>query len=168
MKEGIIFGAGKVGRKVYVPLTLKYNIKVIAYVDNSISLQGNMLYDVPIISCGEIAKLCYDLIFIALYDLDQINEVRQQLAQQGVANEKIVVLATDLSYMQVFMDQRFVWIKGYADWIYGMGGAEVMWQSVAFLEEIQLSFLMLSSQIKSCFYLILLRDFQHRIRKRRA
>ena len=122
MKKAIIFGAGKLGRSVFAPLVVEYGMNIIAYVDNSEEIYNKQLYGIPIMNCKEIKKISYDLIFIAVYDFDEIKKIVLQLVRIGVPEEKIVVLSTELSFLNVFMNQRFQWIKNYAEYFYSLEG----------------------------------------------
>lgn len=117
MKKGIIWGAGKIGERVYSPLIMKYGMNIIAYIDNCEEKRKGTLYGLPIVACEDIKDLEYDLIFIAMYDYGQIADVKQQLEQLGIPSDKVVELVTDLKYIDVFMTQRFEWIKDYACWL---------------------------------------------------
>lgn len=117
MKRAIIWGAGQMGKMVYSPLVTKHGMNIIAYIDNSKEKRNDTLYGLPVAAGEDLKKMDFDLVFIALYDYRKIAEVRGQLKQIGVPEEKIIELATDLRYIDVFMTQRFEWIREYARWI---------------------------------------------------
>lgn len=117
MKKCIIWGTGKMGKRAYSPLVTKHEMNIIAYADNCEEKRKGTLYGLPIVAGEDIKDLEYDLIFIAVYDYRQIADVRQQLEQLGIPSDKVVELATDLKYIDVFMTQRYEWIKDYACWL---------------------------------------------------
>lgn len=53
--------------------------------------------------------------------------------------DKIIEFVTNLNYMDVFMTQRFEWIKDYAYW-FKENVEEGLLQNVVFLEEILQNF----------------------------
>lgn len=117
MKRVVIWGAGEMGKMVYSPLVTKCGVSIIAYVDNCKEKRNKPLYGLPVMEGEALKSMDFELVFIALYDYRQIAEVREQLKQMKVPEEKIVELATDIKYLNVFMTPRFEWIKGYARWI---------------------------------------------------
>lgn len=50
IKKAIIWGAEKKGRKVYLPLVTKYDMNIIAYVDNREKKRKDTLYGLPIVA----------------------------------------------------------------------------------------------------------------------
>lgn len=125
MKKGIIWGTGKMGKRAYLPLVTKYEMNIIAYVDNCEEKRKDTLYGLPIVAGEDINDLEYDLVFIAVYDYKQIADVERQLEQLGIPSDRVIELATNLNYIDVFMTQRFEWIKDYAQWLKesSVGGA---------------------------------------------
>ena len=117
MKKGIIWGAGYWGNTAYSPLVTKYKMNIIAYADNCEEKRKGTLYGLPIVAGEDIKGLEYDLIFIAIYNDKQIAAVKQQINQLGIPSDKVIELVTDLNYIDVFMTQRFEWIKDYACWL---------------------------------------------------
>lgn len=125
MKKVVIWGTGKIGKMVYAPLVTKYEMDVIAYADNCAAKRKEKLYGLPIVDGETLCSLDFDLVLIALYDYRQIMEVRNQCESMGVSPDRIVELATDLNYIDIFMSQRYEWIKNYASWLEenAIGGA---------------------------------------------
>ena len=117
MKKVVIWGAGELGKKVYAPLIIRYEMDVIAYVDNCAEKRKEKLYGVPIVDGETVRKLDFDLVLIALYSDSHIMEVRNQCESMGVSSDRIVELATDLNYIDVFMHPRYEWIRDYAGWL---------------------------------------------------
>lgn len=69
-------GAGKLGRKAYLPLVTKHGVNVIAYVDNCKEKRNETLYGISIVDGETIKKLDFDLVFVALYDYRQIANIK--------------------------------------------------------------------------------------------
>ena len=81
----LIFGAGVYGKNVHDILKNRY--KIIAFIDNSKDKYNEVIGGVRVYPPSEIARLEYDLVFIAS---QQIKEIHQQLVNDcGVDKEKI-------------------------------------------------------------------------------
>lgn len=116
-KKAIIWGAGKIGKQVYFPLIKDYDMDVVAYVDSNRGNAGYDIYGVTIYSPECIKDLEFDVIFIAVYALEQIEQIKQQLSALGIKRNQVVELATDLHYLDVFSSIRTEWLRNYAEWI---------------------------------------------------
>ena len=118
MKNVLIFGAGKFGTEKYHRLIKECNVNVIAYIDND-SKKWNMLCNgKPVISPKEICNFKYDEILIAIerpYEAAEI--VISELLELDIPKEKMINLTTDPNYMDIYLAQRFYWIRDYANWV---------------------------------------------------
>ena len=125
MKRIVIFGTGRLGAGRYFSLIEKYDVEVLAYSDNNSEKWGGCCNRIPIIPPEEIIKLDYDEVLIAIGNDLESESVKKQLHNLGICKEKISVLSTELDYMDVYMNQRFYWIKDFARWIYerNVGGS---------------------------------------------
>ncbi|MBL0451853.1 nucleoside-diphosphate sugar epimerase/dehydratase [Aeromonas veronii] len=84
-KSILIFGAGAYGIRVHDILKNRY--KVVAFVDNSKNKYNEVISGIPVYPPTEIARLNYDLVFIAS---QYIKDIHQQLVNDcGVDQEKI-------------------------------------------------------------------------------
>ena len=122
VKNAIIWGAGVIGRKVYGPLTLNFDCNIIAYVDNDAVLQNEKgIYQggkyIPVISPAELGEKSFDILFVAVHKYKYILQIKEMLLKLIIPQEKIVYLAMDFTYMDVFLDERYKWISKYAEWI---------------------------------------------------
>lgn len=116
-KKAIIWGAGKIGRQVYFPLIKDYDMDIVAFVDSNRDNIGDTLYGVDIYSPKQIKNLDFEVIFIAVYALELIEQIQQQLSELGVERNQIVELATDLKYLKIFTNNRTEWLRNYAEWV---------------------------------------------------
>ncbi|MGL5523210.1 MAG: nucleoside-diphosphate sugar epimerase/dehydratase [Aeromonas veronii] len=84
-KSILIFGAGAYGIRVHDILKNRY--KIVAFVDNSKNKYNEVISGIPVYPPSEIARLNYDLVFIAS---QYIKDIHQQLVNDcGVDKEKI-------------------------------------------------------------------------------
>jgi FlaA1/EpsC-like NDP-sugar epimerase len=84
-KNILIFGASVYGKKVHD--TLKNRYTIVAFIDNSKNKYNEVINGVGVYPPSEIAKLEYDVIFIAS---QQVKEIYEQLVNNhGVDKEKI-------------------------------------------------------------------------------
>ncbi len=70
----------------------------------------------PVISPKEICDLKYDEILIAIerpYEAAEI--VISELLELGIPKEKMINLTTNPNYMDIYLAQRFYWIRDYAN-----------------------------------------------------
>jgi SAM-dependent methyltransferase len=93
----LIFGAGMRGKMVYKGLSTDSEYDIIGFVDNNLSLTGQMLYDLPIYSPNQIMSVgvIFDIIFIAVKDKDNVQSIYTQLLAIGVADESIKIHEID-------------------------------------------------------------------------
>ena len=96
MAAFIIFGAGKIGRRIVETLRI-IGMHPLAVIDNDHNLWGNELYNVPIASPDSISKLKYDYILIAIKNND---EIRNQLRDLNVSDDKIICVSSVLQLLE--------------------------------------------------------------------
>lgn len=121
MKKAAIWGAGKIGKSVFAPLCEKYNMSVEVYIDSAVTKQGEYLCGVKIVSPEALKKMDIDLLFIAVYDYEQIKDIKDAAIKLGILEDKIVELATDFSYLDVVITRRGEWLSNCAKWINNEG-----------------------------------------------
>lgn len=79
---------------------------------------GGYIYGVPIIEPHKIQEKEYDYILIAVYAFTSIKEIREQLINIGVPEEKIKPIALGLEFTDIIMDERICWIRDFSNWCY--------------------------------------------------
>lgn len=120
-KKIIIWGAGKIGKRVYPWLVSDFDIDVRAYIDSNQTICGSCLCGVPVVSPEQIKKILFDQVFIAVFDYNQIMQIKMKLHELDISDDKIVDLATDLTYMEVLKTNRSEWLRNCAEMIYRNG-----------------------------------------------
>lgn len=123
-KKAVIWGAGKLGKRVYASLVADFDINVVAYIDSDPTVAGGLLWGVPIISPEQIKKTTFDQVFIAMYDYRQIAQIKVKLNELNISDEQIVDLSTNLFYLDALKTSRSEWLKNCAEWMNksGMNG----------------------------------------------
>ena len=84
----ILFGAGLTGRQVFPKLG--EHVRVLAFADNDTGKHGGYISGVPVISADDISSMNYDAVIISS---TSITDIRNQLLEIGVDEEKIVILS---------------------------------------------------------------------------
>ncbi|WP_027085811.1 TylF/MycF/NovP-related O-methyltransferase [Cohnella panacarvi] len=125
----IVFGAGRSGKQ-YLKYAEKYllNYNIVGIVDNNKSVQGNILCGHLISSTEEISTIQYDSILITIEDLDIIDEVKKQLKNLSVPDEKIEVLEYNqelksevITKVNIYDEDTYPrtrWLKDFSNYIY--------------------------------------------------
>ncbi|WP_027400413.1 TylF/MycF/NovP-related O-methyltransferase [Anaerovorax odorimutans] len=90
MKNTIIFGSGQAGQ-MYFRLLNPASYKILAFADNNPLLHTKKLYDLEILSASDAKEMNPDLFFIALNNLDASKNIKQQLIDLEVEEEKILI-----------------------------------------------------------------------------
>lgn len=80
---------------------------------------GGAVYGIPIIEPSLVINYSFDYVLIAIYAFEAIREVKQYLTKIGLKSEKVIALAMEPQFIDVFEDQRMRFIKDYAKWAYG-------------------------------------------------
>lgn len=115
----IIWGCGDFGKQILQNLIQWDDMDIVAYTDSNENLWGRKCKMFPIISPNEISNIEFDLILIAVSSLKFSNEIKKKLSALGIEQNKVVDVFSDRKYMDLVIDQRIAFIRGYADWIIG-------------------------------------------------
>lgn len=76
---------------------------------------------IPVINPMRINDWIYDEIFIIVENITFAEEIKNELQDFGIPKEKIINLPFSKEYMDVYMNQRSLWIQDYAKWVYENG-----------------------------------------------
>lgn len=107
MNNLVIFGAGGTGRRVYHMMKNQYNI--ISFVDNDSSRWGKeKIEGIEIVSPTELLNMQFD--FLALGTFMGCDEIKQQLKQMGISDNKII-----LGYVEISVNARLLFLKRTAE-----------------------------------------------------
>lgn len=87
-KEIILYGAGSVGKDFYLQLRYRGDIKVVGWVDKNAEAYQKKSY--PVMPLSEIDKLKYDYIIIAVNRSAIMEQIKKELIEGGIPEEKIV------------------------------------------------------------------------------
>lgn len=87
-KEIILYGAGSVGKDFYLQLRGREDIKVVGWMDKNAEDYQKKSY--PVMPLSEIDKLKYDYIIIAVNRSAMIEQIKNELIEAGIPEEKIV------------------------------------------------------------------------------
>lgn len=113
----IIWGCGDFGRRVLPNLIMSDKYEIVAYTDSDERLWGHRLSIIPIIPPGELASIEFDTLLIVVSSPSAAAQIKEQSMKLGIPQDKIVNALVDIRFMDLFIDQRICFIKGYADWI---------------------------------------------------
>lgn len=113
----IIWGCGDFGKHILQNLIQRDDMEIVAYTDSNEKLWGCKCRMFPVISPKEIHNMEFDFLFIAVSSLKFSNEIKKELRNLGIEQGKIIDLFSDRDYMDLFIDQRIAFIRGYANWI---------------------------------------------------
>ena len=95
MKKALIFGTGENMFRAYEKLVDNY--KILAFLDNDSSKQGNKIANYPIISIKDVNNFVYDFIIVTPSNHQSIC---RQLLDFGVNRENIILLRDIVDYSQ--------------------------------------------------------------------
>lgn len=113
----IIWGCGDFGRRVFPNLMSSDKYEVVAYTDNNEKLWGQRFLSIPIIAPVQLMSKAFDMLLIVVSSPSAAEQIRAQVMQLGVPQDKVVNAFMDLRFMELFVDQRISFIGGYAGWI---------------------------------------------------
>lgn len=82
----LIWGSGE-GAKRIVNNIFEENVRIIAFVDNSVKMQGKDLYGKEIIAPDRVKSLLYDYLVIGTFKYAEVNE---QLKQLGLDDNRVI------------------------------------------------------------------------------
>lgn len=105
-KEIIIFGAGEQGKRGYAKLHGSYDI--IAFCDNDVKKQDQLLYEVPVISFDELVQQNNNKVIIIICSKFE-REIKQQLLDKNIFNF-ISISQIDFGGDEEYYDEEyFAW-----------------------------------------------------------
>lgn len=96
--EGIIFGAGNLGKGLKRGLEKHYDIHICAICDNDKNKWGGILDNILIIPPHELLKISFEKIFICVSKEFGFRKIKEQLLNMGISNEKITVMPISNEY----------------------------------------------------------------------
>lgn len=117
----IIWGCGDFGRRVLPNLITQDEYEVAAYTDSDESLWGRRLLSFPIISPKQIMKTEFDALLIVVSSAGAAKQIKEYAARLNIPREKVIDVFSNVRFMDLFVDQRISFMKGYADWINSNG-----------------------------------------------
>lgn len=107
-KKVIIFGAGRQGKRVLHNLS-KHKIAVVAFCDNDIEKQNNLISDIKVISFGDLMKMNDNNTIVIISAFER--EIKQQLLGNEIYNF-ISVSQIDFGGGEEYYDEQyFLWQK---------------------------------------------------------
>ncbi len=113
----IIWGCGDYGRQILPNLLVQGDKEVIAYTDSNEKIWGQTLLSYPIISPNQILEKDFDILMIVVSSPIAVKQIKELTVQLDIPQDKVVDVFKDIQYLELFVDQRTAFIKGYADWI---------------------------------------------------
>lgn len=121
MKSGkiVIWGTGRKGREIYFGGgVLRAGLEIVAYTDSDPKKWGKTINNIPIISPEQLINIKYDYIFVAICHPTAFEEVLHIAKEQGLDTKKLIDIVSDPEYLELFMDNRYAFIKDYARKVY--------------------------------------------------
>lgn len=117
MEKVIVWGCGKLGRRIFkgVEDLLKYEI--VAYTDICEKFWGGVIYGTPVISPEEIDRIEFDKILVAIADFEAMIKVKNLLLNMGIVEEKVSLVSCETEFLDALMDQRMCWIRDFARYV---------------------------------------------------
>lgn len=116
-KKVVVWGLGHYGKKILSSLVFKYNKQVVAFVDSNKKLWNSYYCGIPVVAPESINELDYELVLITVNHPRSIVEIKDKLNEMGVPEEKMHETISDHNHLDLFFDQRFYWIRDFAEWI---------------------------------------------------
>ena len=112
----IVWGCGSFGKQIFPNLMMSGKYEVVAYTDNKEELWGRHFQWVPIIAPEQIMGKEFDILLIVVSSPSATEEIKAQLMKLGAPQDKVANAFTDFRFMELFVDQKICFIRGYADW----------------------------------------------------
>lgn len=113
----IVWGCGESGKRILPNLIASGGYEIVAYTDNDERLWGQCLSSIPIIAPEQITDKTFDLLLIVVSSPSAAEQINAQSIQLGVPQDKVADAFLDLRFMDLFIDQRICFIRGYVEWI---------------------------------------------------
>lgn len=121
MKSGkiVIWGINRMGKSIYYGGGLiRAGLELVAFTDADSTMWGKTINNIPVISPEQLTNIDYDYIFVAVNHPTMFEEILSIAKKQGLDTEKLIDTASDPKYLDLFMNNRFAFIKDYARKIY--------------------------------------------------
>lgn len=112
----IIWGCGDYGRRI-LPNLIQNGYEVIAYTDSSDGLWGHYVLSFPVIRPEKIMEKEFDALMIAVSSPCAVKQIKEYAIQLNVPLNKVIDVFTDVHFMDLMVDHRISFIKGYAEWL---------------------------------------------------
>ncbi len=112
----IIWGCGDFGRRILPNLMMSDKYEVVAYTDNNEGKWGQRMSSIPIIAPEQVVNRVFDILLIVVNSPSAVEQIKMQSIQLGIPRDKVVDAFVDFRFMDLFIDQRICFIRGYADW----------------------------------------------------
>ncbi len=112
-----IYGCGKLGKSVLMPLKNRFAYNVEGYIDKSGDLPGDYM-GVPVFKTEKFdyCNVENNLILVAIGDYVEAVNVKRFLESKGCSGDNIKLLYFDADYIELFSDERTSFIKDFALW----------------------------------------------------
>jgi len=85
-KKVVIYGAGEVGKSFYSEISKYQDCRIVGWIDSKVNSLSDRIY---ICNIDRIADLQYDIVVLAVNDEKTSKEIRRQLMESGVEENKI-------------------------------------------------------------------------------
>lgn len=95
----ILYGAGGFGQEMYRMLTEKRLGEVVLWADKRYPVYKKL--ELPVSAPEEIAACAYDMVFIAVLDVQVCERITESLMEQGVSREKISYIEPTEPYLEM-------------------------------------------------------------------
>lgn len=115
--KAIIWGCGDFGRRVLPNLIAQEEYEVVAYTDSNESMWGQRLLSFPIIRPEQILEKEFDVLMIVVSSSCSVKQIKDYALRLNIPKEKVIDFFLDVRFMDLFVDQRISFMKGYAEWI---------------------------------------------------
>lgn len=112
----IIWGCGDFGRCILPNLMKTEKYEAVAYTDNNERLWGQRMSSIPIIAPEQVVNRVFDMLLIVVSSPSAAKQIMAQSLQLGIPRDKVTNAFLDFKFMDLFIDQRICFIRGYANW----------------------------------------------------
>jgi O-methyltransferase len=113
----IIWGCGDFGKRILPNLMMTEKYETVAYTDNNERLWGQRMSSFPIIAPEQIVNRVFDMLLIVVSSPSAAEQIMAQSMHLGIPRDKVANAFVDFRFMDLFIDQRICFIRGYAEWI---------------------------------------------------
>ncbi len=117
--ESVIFGAGRDGRVLKKGLEKYYGVHIGTICDNDMMKWGCMIDGVEIIPPQKLTQNEFEKVFICVSERRFYDEIKIQLLDMGIPEEKIVIMKRSSTYSDAYIEfdpVRKNWIKAFSDY----------------------------------------------------